>query len=613
MVLKDGYRPEHFVPGPLARAMRAGGILYVEELNRAPSGALNALLTALSDALRRGAAARPRRRARRASPSSAPRTRSTTSAPRGCRAGSPTASSCSSSTTSRATRSSRSSAAAAGPARAGLARRSPSTSRASRASTPTCATARRCAARSTSSTCSRATTLDELDLDTLRFLALQRVRRQAAREADAPAGRRARSSTSSSTRCSRRDYDGSVEALLEHAAAAPVGDPAESDAPAPAGATTRPRPAVRHRRPAARRADDRRSPTTRSPASSRPGGGEAGESRSVPMVDRDQPVRRAARGTGELHDVRETHLRDPEAVMRARARARPARSAQGVPARAGRVRPAAARAALDRGRARAARRSTPRRRVRRRRRHAAARRLPLLEPRAAPARLRDPRRPLGLDGRPQARGWRRRWPPRSRSSPPRAARDYAVLAFDDELKEIKPLGRGRDVEDVVELDPAPARGPRDRPRQGAAGRRRARRTRLPERDRRDPHQRLHADPRGRRRSPRSHGSRRGCRRSSSASRRRRSPAIRMFHGGRQIDLYEWWARQWVGDDRLAAVRGSRRHPPAGRPLVDRHATARPVRPTPEGAMNKIPIHLDVNGVPYDAAGRPGPLARRRAA
>jgi MoxR-like ATPase len=49
MVLKDGYRPEHFVAGPLVRAMRAGGILYVEELNRAPSGALNALLTALSD------------------------------------------------------------------------------------------------------------------------------------------------------------------------------------------------------------------------------------------------------------------------------------------------------------------------------------------------------------------------------------------------------------------------------------------------------------------------------------------------------------------------------------------------------------------------------------
>ena len=30
-------------------------------------------------------------------------------------------------------------------------------------------------------------------------------------------------------------------------------------------------------------------------------------------------------------------------------------------------------------------------------------------------------------------------------------------------------------------------------------------------------------------------------------------------------------------------------------------------------MNKIPIHLDVNGVPYDLLVGPGPLARRRAA
>jgi hypothetical protein len=34
----------------------------------------------------------------------------------------------------------------------------------------------------------------------------------------------------------------------------------------------------------------------------------------------------------------------------------------------------------------------------------------------------------------------------------------------------------------------------------------------------------------------------------------RSPAIRIFGGDRQLDLYEWWARQWVGDDRLAEVR-----------------------------------------------------------
>jgi Mg-chelatase subunit ChlD len=34
----------------------------------------------------------------------------------------------------------------------------------------------------------------------------------------------------------------------------------------------------------------------------------------------------------------------------------------------------------------------------------------------------------------------------------------------------------------------------------------------------------------------------------------RDPAIRIFHGKRQLDLYEWWARQWVGEDRLAELR-----------------------------------------------------------
>ena len=47
--LRTRNRPEHFVPGPLTRAMQAGGILYLEEMNRAPSGALNVLMTALSE------------------------------------------------------------------------------------------------------------------------------------------------------------------------------------------------------------------------------------------------------------------------------------------------------------------------------------------------------------------------------------------------------------------------------------------------------------------------------------------------------------------------------------------------------------------------------------
>ena len=36
LVLEQGYRPENFSDGPLVRAMRDGGLLYVEELNRVP-------------------------------------------------------------------------------------------------------------------------------------------------------------------------------------------------------------------------------------------------------------------------------------------------------------------------------------------------------------------------------------------------------------------------------------------------------------------------------------------------------------------------------------------------------------------------------------------------
>ena len=49
LVLRGGFRPEYFTPGPLVQAMTSGRVLYVEELNRAPSGVLNVLLTCLSD------------------------------------------------------------------------------------------------------------------------------------------------------------------------------------------------------------------------------------------------------------------------------------------------------------------------------------------------------------------------------------------------------------------------------------------------------------------------------------------------------------------------------------------------------------------------------------
>jgi MoxR-like ATPase len=49
LVLEQGYRPENFEDGPLVRAMREGGLLYVEELNRVPEETINVLLTVMSE------------------------------------------------------------------------------------------------------------------------------------------------------------------------------------------------------------------------------------------------------------------------------------------------------------------------------------------------------------------------------------------------------------------------------------------------------------------------------------------------------------------------------------------------------------------------------------
>jgi len=48
-VLQTGYRPENFRKGPLTKAMEEGGILYIEEINRAPPETLNVLLVSLSE------------------------------------------------------------------------------------------------------------------------------------------------------------------------------------------------------------------------------------------------------------------------------------------------------------------------------------------------------------------------------------------------------------------------------------------------------------------------------------------------------------------------------------------------------------------------------------
>ncbi|WP_308282493.1 AAA family ATPase [Pseudonocardia nigra] len=48
-VLAEGYHPASFVDGPLLTAMREGGLLYLEELNRVPEETLNVLITVLTE------------------------------------------------------------------------------------------------------------------------------------------------------------------------------------------------------------------------------------------------------------------------------------------------------------------------------------------------------------------------------------------------------------------------------------------------------------------------------------------------------------------------------------------------------------------------------------
>ncbi len=48
-VLAKGYRPDIFVDGALVSALREGGLLYVEEINRVPEETLNVLITVMSE------------------------------------------------------------------------------------------------------------------------------------------------------------------------------------------------------------------------------------------------------------------------------------------------------------------------------------------------------------------------------------------------------------------------------------------------------------------------------------------------------------------------------------------------------------------------------------
>jgi MoxR-like ATPase/Mg-chelatase subunit ChlD len=547
MVLKDGYRPEHFVAGPLVRAMRAGGILYVEELNRAPSGALNALLTALSDGY-----------------VEVPRLGRVAAAPGFTVIGA--ANPLDDVGTARLSRGladrflvieldyqprdeeleivrRRS-----GPARAGLHPFAVDIARASREHVDLRHGA------SVRGAIDYADLLSgyapaELDLDMLRALACS-----------AYAGRlRVKPSSGRTAReivheiidaILARDYEGSVDVLLEHAAAAPVGDPADSDGAGSGRRDDEAEAAVgTGDRPADEEQDDRRSPEDEIPGLSRPGGGEAGESRSVPMVDRDQPAARGAR-TAELHGVRDTHLRDPEAVMRA-ARELDLRARQGIPSAAG---PAGLQlhsthwsesrdGHLDVdatiGAYVAAAGTLQREDYRLLDREPHVRHYLILVDHSG-----------SMVGRKLEAGATMAAALAQLSAAGRAR--YAVLAFDDQVSELKALDEEHDVEDVVE-----------------------RILRLPEGRATDLGRVLRAaaelsdalpeatdailisdcmPTRGATTFPALHELTARVPSLYICLTEEASPAIRMFHSGRQIDLYEWWARQWVGDERLAAIR-----------------------------------------------------------
>jgi len=545
MVLKDGYRAEHFVPGPLVRAMRAGGILYIEELNRAPSGALNALLTALSDRYLE-----------------VPRLGRVAADPGFTVIGA--ANPLDDVGTARLSRGLADRFVVleldyqprdeeleivrrrSGPARAGLHPFAVDIARASREHADLRHGASVRGAIDYADLLS-GYDLPELDLETLKRLGCS-----------AYAGRMRVKPSAGRTACQivheiidailARDYEGSVDVLLEHAAAAPVGDPADSDADgsgqrsdeAEAGLGTGDRPPDE---------DDRRSPEDEIPGLSRPGGAEAGESRSVPMVDRDQPAARGAR-SGELEDVRDTHLRDPEAVMRA-ARELDLRARQGIPSLAG---PSGLQlhsthwtdghsghldidATVGAYVAGAATLQREDYKLLEREPH--VRHYLILVDHSG-----------SMVGRKLETGATMAAALAQLSAAGRAR--YAVLAFDDQVAELKALDEEQDVDDVVE-----------------------RILRLPEGRATDLGKVLRAaaelsdglpeatdailisdcmPTRGATTFPALAGLAARVPSLFICLTEEASPAIRMFHSGRQIDLYEWWARQWVGDDRLAGIR-----------------------------------------------------------
>ncbi len=51
VVLRNGYGEQSFIPGPLTEAMRKGGVLFINEMNRMPEGVQNILLPAMDEGM----------------------------------------------------------------------------------------------------------------------------------------------------------------------------------------------------------------------------------------------------------------------------------------------------------------------------------------------------------------------------------------------------------------------------------------------------------------------------------------------------------------------------------------------------------------------------------
>jgi MoxR-like ATPase len=543
MVLKEGYRREHFVPGPLTRAMSAGGILYVEEMNRAPSGALNALMTALSEGY-----------------IEIPRLGRTEAAAGFTVIGA--ANPLDDVGTARLSRGlvdrfvlleldyqPRDEELEIVVRRSGVERRAlhPFAVDIARESRNHPDLRHGASVRGAIDFVDLLSgyDLDKLDLDTLRFLGCS-----------AYAGKLRVRPTVNRSACAivhelmelvlERDYDGDVTSLLEQVTLAPIGDPAPSEDEGDSGLTEQGEVALGgggERDPAPERKPDE------IPGLSRPGSStEPGESRSVPMVDRDRPSAGGSRPT-ELDAQLDGHLRNPEEVLR-RARELLLRPRAGTPDDTGgagtglQSRPltpsvqgsldvvgtvegfVTKSGALD------------------------------IEDFRLLERERNTRNFVilvdhsgSMVGRKLELGATMAAILAQLSAAGRA--DYAVVAFDDQLSEIKPLDEQSDVESVVDTI-----------------------LRLPEGRATDLGKVFRAAADLSEHLPEATDvilisdcmPTRGVKTFQGLARLaagipslyicftdERSAAIRMFHGERQMDLYEWWAQRWVGNERFKEV------------------------------------------------------------